>query len=209
MRPRASLGAMTDRQDGVLARPVATANDVEALSAHDRALLSRWLSDSTRCDDIVVLRGRRRVGLAVTIGGALLLIPWMTRLWATLPDHHSSHQWRLAWSGFDVALVLAFALAAFAGWRRRQVSIPALLVLGVLLCCDAWFDVTLSWGTSEQTVSILTALLAELPVAIVVIALAYRLLRETMHYVWHLEGRDHPVPPLRRQPIVFVPTEAR
>jgi hypothetical protein len=201
-------GAMIDREDGVLARSVATADDVAGLSAHDRALISRWLADSTRCDDFVVLRGRRRVGLAVTIGGALLLIPWMTQLWATLPDHHSSHQWRLAWSGFDVALVLAFALAAFTGWRRRQISIPALIVVGVLLCCDAWFDVTLSWGTSEQAVSILTALFAELPVAIVVFALAHGLLRETMHFVWHLEGRDDPVPPLRRLPIVFVPADA-
>jgi len=200
---------MIDREDGVLTRPVVTADDVAALSAHDRSLLSGWLAESTRCDDLVPLRGRRRAALVVTVGGALLLIPWMTQLWATLPDHHSSHQWRLAWSGFDIALILAFAFAAYAGWRRRQISIPALIVLGVLLVCDAWFDVTLSWGTSEQTISILTALVAELPVAIVVVALAHRLLRETMHYVWHLEGRGHPVPPLHRLPIVFVPKDAR
>jgi hypothetical protein len=200
---------MADREEVVLARPVASAVDVEELSARDRSLLSRWLADSTQCDDIVVSRGRWRAGLAVTVGGVVLLIPWMTELWATLPDHHSSHQWRLAWSGFDVALALAFAFAAFAGWRHRQIAISALTVLGVLLFCDAWFDVTLSWGTSEQTASILAALLAEVPVAILMMALAHRLLRETMHYVWHLEGREHPVPALHRLPIVFVPTESR
>jgi peptidoglycan/LPS O-acetylase OafA/YrhL len=127
----------------------------------------------------------------------------------TLPADHSSHQWRLAWSGFDVALSLAFACAAFVGWRRRQLAVTALTVLGVLLLCDAWFDVTLSWGTSEQTASILTALFAELPVAVLAIGLAHRLLRETVHYVWHLEGREHPVPRLRQLPAIFVGTDAR
>jgi len=172
-------------------------------------LLARWLANSARCDDIAFSRSRPRVAVVMSIGGVLLLIPWIGLLATTLPDHHSAHQWRLAWSGFDVALVLAFAFTALAGLRRRQIAITALTVLGVLLLCDAWFDVTLSWGTSEQTASILSAIFAEIPVAIIAFALAHRLLRETVHYVWHLEGREHPVPPLRRLPIIFVPTEAR
>ena len=145
----------------------------------------------------------------MTTGGVLLLIPWIAQLSTTLPDQHSSHQWRLAWSGFDAALALAFGLTAFAGWRRRQIAIIALTVLGVLLLCDVWFDITLSWGTGEQGASILTAAVAEVPTAILVFALAHRLLRETVHYVWHLEGREHPIPPLHRLPIVFAPREAR
>ena len=144
----------------------------------------------------------------MSIGGAVLLIPWIAELATTLPDQHSAHQWRLAWSGFDVALTIVFAVTAFVGWRRRQITITALTVLGVLLLCDAWFDLTLSWGTSEQTASILTALFAEIPVAILAFLLAHQLLRETIHYLWHLEGRDHPVPPLHTLPIVFVPSEA-
>jgi hypothetical protein len=198
---------MTD-DDVVLGQSIASAADVEALSPHDRSLLARWLAHSTQCDDIVLSRARRRAGLALTFGGALLLIPWIAELSTTLPDQHSSHQWRLAWSGFDVALTFAFAFAAFAGWRRRQIAITALTVLGVLLFCDAWFDITLSWGTSEQTASILTAVLAELPAAMLAFTLAHRLLRETVHYVWHLEGREHPIPPLRRFPLVFVPNNA-
>ena len=200
---------MTDRNNLLLQRPIASADDVEALSSRDRSLLAHWLAHSTRCDDIVLSRSRRRVALAVSVGAVVLLSPWIAELATTLPDHHSAHQWRLAWSGFDAALILAFAFTAFAGWRRRQIVITALTVLGVLLLCDAWFDVTLSWGTSEQTASILTALLAEIPIAILAFALAHRLLRETVHYVWHLEGRGHPVPPLWRLPIIFVPTEAR
>jgi hypothetical protein len=111
--------------------------------------------------------------------------------------------------GSDVALTLAFAFRAYLGWRRRQIAITALTVLGVLLLCDAWFDITLSWGSSEQTASLLTAIVGEMPVAIVAFWLAHRFLRETVHYVWYLEGGEHPVPPLRRLPINFVPTEAR
>jgi len=200
---------MSNRDDVLLQRPVASVDDVEALSPPDRLLLARWLAHSTQCDDIVLSRARRRVGLAMSVGGAVLLVPWVAQLAMTLPDHHSAHQWRLAWSGFDVALTLAFAFTAFTGWRRRQIVITALTVLGVLLLCDAWFDLTLSWGTSEQTASIFTAVFAEVPVAILAFAIAHGLLRETVHYVWHLEGREHPIPPLRRLPIIFVPTEAR
>jgi hypothetical protein len=199
---------MTDDDLG-LQKPIVSADDVETLSPSDRALLARWLAHSTRCNDIVPSRTSRRTGLVVTIGGVLLLLPWIVALSRTLPDQHSSHQWRLAWSGFDVALTLAFAVVAFASWRRRQIAITVLTVLGVLLLCDAWFDITLSWGTNEQTASILTAIFAELPVAILAFALAHRLLRETVHYVWHLEGHEHPVPPLRRLPIIFVRAEAR
>jgi hypothetical protein len=153
-------------------------------------------------------RTRRRVGLAMTVGGALFLIPWIAQLSTTLPDHHSAHQWRLAWTGFDVALTLVFAFTAFVGWRRRQIVVTALTVLGVLLLCDAWFDVTLSWGSHEQAASILTAVIAEIPVAIIAFWLANRLFRETVHYVWHLEGREHPVPPLHKLPLIYVPTDA-
>ena len=137
--------------DLVLVRPVSAREDVETLPPQDRSLLARWLADSAKCEDIVVSRLRRRVGLVMTVGGVVLLVPWVSQLATTLPDHHSAHQWRVAWTGFDVALTLAFAFTAVAGWRRRQITISALTMLGVLLLCDAWFDITLSWGTGEQT----------------------------------------------------------
>src|SRR5262249_46923233 len=132
-----TVPAMTDRDDWVLRKPIARADDVDALSTHDRLVLARWLAHSTQCDGIELSRARRRVGLAMSVGGVVLLVPWIAGLATTLPDHHSAHQWRLAWSGFDVALTLAFAFTALLGWRRRQLTITALTVLGVLLLCDA------------------------------------------------------------------------
>src|SRR5262249_33460636 len=156
---------------------------------------ARWLAHTNQRHDLPHSRERRFIGLALTVGGAVLLIPWVAELATTLPDHHSSHQWRLAWTGFDVALPLAFACTPVLGWRRRQLVTTALTVLGVLLLCDAWFDITLSWGSREQTASVATAIVAEIPVAIFAFWLAQRLLRETVRYVWHLEGREPPAPP--------------
>jgi hypothetical protein len=82
----------------------------------------------------------------MSVGGVVFLIPWIAVLATSLSDHHSARQWRLAWSGFDVGLTLAFAFA-----------------------------------------------------------LAHGLLRQAVHYVWHLEGREHPVPPLRKLPMIFLP----
>jgi hypothetical protein len=182
-----------------LQQPVRSLDDVAALSGPDRALLARWLADTNPHDDLKLLSRLGRVAsLVLLFGGAILLVPWVGVLFAALPDHHSAHQWRIAWGGFDVALTLAFATTALLGWRRLQLVTTSLVVLGVLLLCDAWFDVTLSWGTSEQAASILSAAILEVPVAIISIVLAHRVLRETAHYIWHLEGCDDPVPALWR-----------
>jgi hypothetical protein len=182
--------------------------DVAALSEGDRAMLARWVADASSSGSSIetpnrMARGWRRITLVVMTGAALLLAPWLGVLSTTLPSRHASDQWRLAWTMFDVALLLVFLATAWTGWRNRQLVITALVVLGTLLLCDAWFDVTLSWGTSEQTASILTAVLLEVPFAVVAIVIAHWLLHEVTHYVWHLEGRPDPVIPLHRVPLTF------
>jgi hypothetical protein len=47
----------------------------------------------------------------------------------------------MAWVGFDLVGLAAFAATGWAIWRGRQMVIACLLVTGTLLCCDAWFDV--------------------------------------------------------------------
>jgi hypothetical protein len=199
-----NIGARSSSGES-LRTAVATAADVAALSEEERATLAHWLTGAMpRIDPNQVARTRRRVMLLVMTGAAIGLVPWLGVLSSTLPSRHDSDQWRLAWTGFDVALVLAFAATAWAGWRNRQVVITALVVLGTLLLCDAWFDVTLSWGTAEQNASILAAVVAEVPFALVSLFIAHRLLHEVTHYVWHLEGRADPVIPLYRVPLTFV-----
>src|SRR5258708_33645013 len=76
-----------------------------------------------------------------------------------------------------------------------------LIVLATLLLADAWFDVTLDVRTSGFMVSLLSALLVELPLAVIAIAGARRLLRLTIEQVRSREGLSGPAPPLWRIPL--------
>jgi hypothetical protein len=107
----------------------------------------------------------RRVLLLLTITAAVCLIPWTAYLALNLPEQHHTDQWRLAWVGFDTALIGCFATAAWLDWRRRRLAIPMLGVTAALLCCDAWFDIMLESGSTARRSSVLMAALFEVPLA--------------------------------------------
>jgi hypothetical protein len=98
-------------------------------------------------------------------------------------------------------LLLAFAATAWAAWRRRQVLILCLVVLATLLCCDAWFDTTLDWGTRGFIASLTLALVVELPLAAVAMIGARRLLRLTFSRLDALKGNSGQVPSLWKMPL--------
>jgi hypothetical protein len=101
----------------------------------------------------------------------LLTVPWTVFLAFTLPQRATAHHYRLAWVGFDVALILALFATALLAWQgRRAVIIPA-VVTATLLVVDAWFDVLTSGGEG-LAVSSASALLAELPLAAVCVWIA-------------------------------------
>ncbi|MFF5306434.1 hypothetical protein ACFY5F_44435 [Streptomyces sp. NPDC013161] len=111
------------------------------------------------------VRRHRRHTLELLTVCAVGLIPWTVLLAVTLPSGYEVHQWRLTWVGFDVLLVVAMASTALLGWRRNRAVILAALTTSVLLICDAWFDVSLAFGTSEVWWSAALALFVELPLA--------------------------------------------
>ena len=49
--------------------------------------------------------------LALLIGGAAVLPPWIVYLAVSLPDQHDAEQWKLVWVGFDIALLGCLAVA--------------------------------------------------------------------------------------------------
>jgi hypothetical protein len=110
----------------------------------------------------------------------VILAGWIVVLAATLPRHFDAHHWRGVWVNFDVFLFAAFAVTAWAIWRERQVLILLLVGIGTMLCCDAWFDVGTSLATSDLWISLLTAVFAELPLALLAFVGARRLLRATV-----------------------------
>jgi hypothetical protein len=144
---------------------------------------------------------RRRRFLVATIVCCVVLAAWIGVLAVTLPRYYRAGDWRGAWVGFDAAELIAFAVTAWAAWRGRQMLIMSLIVLATLLLADAWFDVTLDARTSGFLFSLLSALLIEIPLAVIAIMSARRLLRLTIDRIREHEGLPGPVPPLWRIPL--------
>jgi hypothetical protein len=147
------------------------------------------------------LRRRRRLGMLVMTACCVGLAGWIAILILTLPGRYTSSDWRAVWVGLDVAELLGFAATAWAAWHQRQVVIFLMIITGTLLLCDAWFDLTLDYGSSGFTASILSAVLAELPLAALMFISARRLVRVTLETVMQLSGVSGPAPPLWRVPL--------
>ncbi|HEY3543948.1 MAG TPA: hypothetical protein VGK79_15535 [Gaiellaceae bacterium] len=96
---------------------------------------------------------------------ALGLGPWTLYLTYSLPSRHLTRHYDLAWIGFDIALLAAFATTGWCVLRTSRWLVPAAAVTGTMLLCDAWFDTITASSGSEQVESILEACLAELPLA--------------------------------------------
>ena len=194
----------SDTPVGRLTHPVSSAAELAALDDVDRLLLTRWLSESQlrRYPSRGRLR-RRTLGLASMTLATVILVPWVAYLAATLPDRIQAHDWGVAWVGFDSAMIAAIVFTVWLGWRRRQLAVFFLLVTGTILICDAWFDVTLSWGTSEQVASILTAVFVEVPAAVFMFATCISAIQILISQVRHERGDLAPRPSLWRQPFLI------
>ncbi|MFC6598677.1 hypothetical protein [Kitasatospora paranensis] len=148
---------------------------------------------------------RRRRGLGLLLVCCVALLPWIGYLAATLPVHYEARQWRLAWVGFDLGLLVALGATAWYGWRRRRLMVPWALAASVLLVCDAWFDVMLSWGTDEIWESLGAALLIELPLAAALLLRVRSILRLMVRHYWMLAGLPGAPPSLGRAPLFTDP----
>jgi hypothetical protein len=178
-------------------------SDLQGMTPEERAQLARALAslNARSLASTPLSQRRRRILIAACLAGVVLLSIWIGILEVKLPRDYRAGGWRAAWVGFDIALLLTFAATAWAAWRRRQVLIVCLMVLATLLCCDAWFDITLDWGTSGFTVSVLSAALLELPLAAVAVIGARRLLRLTIGRLELLSGFSGPVPAFWQVPL--------
>ena len=121
----------------------------------------------------------------LAMGATLAMIPWTLLYISQLPSHHTATHWNLAWAGFDFALCAALGVTAWCALRERPLLIVALIVSATLLVCDSWFDVATSLGTGDQAVTIVSALVIELPLAGYFAFLAYRLVRTTVRVAPH------------------------
>jgi hypothetical protein len=161
--------------DGIL-----TDEQIGALTPEERAeLISRLEQPLGDLIDPEYLGRIRRIRLSVMIGGSIAMIPWLAYLYVTLPDRYVAHNWTVTWVGFDLLLVGFMLATAVLGYLRRQLLMLAAFASGVLLICDAWFDL-MTAGPKDLWLSVTTALLIEVPLAIFMITGALRIVRLTM-----------------------------
>jgi hypothetical protein len=180
---RRELAALLAELDEPAPGDRAPAQPAASAKAPDPREATPGESDPNRADPFEVdplLRRERRLALLIAAGCCVILAGWIVVLAASLPHHFDAHHWRAVWVNFDVFLLAAFAATAWAIWRERQILILLLVLIGTMLLCDAWFDVGTSLATSGFVISLLSALVAELPLAVLAFVGARRLLRATV-----------------------------
>jgi hypothetical protein len=160
---------------------------IAALSPEQRReLITRLRQPLSDIIDPVVLNRMRRLRLSLMIGGSIAMIPWLGYLSVTLPENYVAHNWTATWLGFDALLVGFMVATAVSGYLRRQVLLLAAFTSGVLLICDAWFDL-MTAGPNDIRLSLITAFGIELPLAVFLITGALRIMRLTMMRLWRLD----------------------
>ena len=186
--------------------PAPTEDDVRSWTLEERARIARCLDQLVErpTGSSGVIR-RRRLSIVAAAAGALVMVPWIGYLASSLPLAESGGAWRVAWVGFDIMLALILMMTAWLGLRRRQVAILGLLVASTMLLTDAWFDVALSYGTHEQWGAILSAVLLELPFAVLLASSAIGILQRTSSTVSRLRGHVGKPPSLWRQQFLLSP----
>jgi hypothetical protein len=184
---------MTGFGDGALSDA-----QIAAMSpAQRRDLIQRLERPRDEVFPPAMARRMRRHRLTLMVGGALALIPWMVYLAFTLPANYVAHNWPATWIGFDCVLIAFMTATAVLGWLRRELVILPGFTTGVLLICDAWFDV-MTAGPGQLWMSALTAALGNLPLAVIMTTGAVRIMRLTAARLWFID----PETPAWRLPLL-------
>jgi hypothetical protein len=171
---------------------------IAAMSAHERReLISRLERPLTELLPASELARLRRVRLLLMVGAIIGLLPRIVYLAITLPDKYIAHNWPTTWVGFDILILIFMGATAVLGLLRRQLLVLAAFTTGILLVCDAWFDV-MTAAPADRWLSIVTAALGELPLAVLLITGALRILRLTATRLYVLD----PGMPLWRIPLL-------
>src|SRR5215472_14041587 len=177
-------GKPVSRPDGCPAQNdcVITEAELRRMTPDERRQLARTLAAIDLPHPLIDprLRRRRRFGLLFMGACCIGLAAWIAVLVLTLPERYTSHYWPAVWVGLDIAELVGFAVTAWAAWHQRQILIFLMVVTGTLLVCDAWFDLALAYGSHGFVMSLVTALVVEVPVATLLFISARRLVRVTI-----------------------------
>lgn len=186
-----------------------TRSEIRNWSADQRAEVARVLDEMVeRPVYSRALPRRKLMVLIATLGGALLLLPWIVYLSFSLPAGEFGGMWRVVWVGFDIAMVITLATAGWLVWHRRNLAIIALTVSVVFLIVDAWFDVCLSWSTNERWPAIIAAFVIEVPIALLLSSAVITILRRSTVVLQLLRGQPAPTS-MWKQLVVMQPPKCK
>ena len=161
---------------------------IAAMSPEQRGELIKRLARPA--DEILpsrtLLRRIRELRIAVMVATVVLLVPWIVYLGVTLPKTYRADHWDVTWVGFDILLLTMLLATGVLGLLRRQLLTLTAFATGVLLVCDAWFDAMTAHGT-DKAMSLVTALVVELPLAALLMFGSLQVLRLTAARLWALE----------------------
>jgi hypothetical protein len=115
----------------------------------------------------------------------------------TLPANYVAHNWPATWIGFDCVLIAFMIATAVLGSLRRELVILPGFTTGVLLICDARFDI-MTAGPGQLWMPVVTAALLNVPIAAIMLTGAVRIVRLTATRLWFLD----PATPAWRLPLV-------
>jgi hypothetical protein len=110
------------------------------------------------------------------LGCAVVLIPWIVLMFTVPEEVNVPKHWVLVWGGFDCFLVLGFAVTAFRLMTRSPRGAVTAAMTGTMLLIDAWFDV-LTTHRGGVWLSILMAVFAEIPCAVICFAVSRRIVK--------------------------------
>jgi len=113
--------------------------------------------------------------VAFFLGGAVVLIPWIVLMFTVPQVVNVTQRWEVVWGGFDCFLVLGFAVTAFRLITRSPRGAVTAAMTGTMLLIDAWFDV-LTTHRGGLVVSILMAVFAEIPCAVICFYVSRRIM---------------------------------
>jgi hypothetical protein len=121
--------------------------------------------DNAGSDALQVEPAPRWVAPVFAVLGAAT-IPWTAYLAMSLPEQTRTHNYRVAWVGFDLMLIVVLLVTAYFAWRGRRLVGLLAASTATMLVVDAWFDVTTS-RRSDVPSAIMSAVLVELPLAVI------------------------------------------
>jgi hypothetical protein len=109
----------------------------------------------------------------VVMASVVFLIPWTIWIFNALPDRVIVRSWDLAWTGFDILLSVILFFTAISAYKKSSWTVTLAPVSAALLIVDAWFDVTTASTVDDHATAVVTAVFAEIPLALICMVAAF------------------------------------